>query len=75
MRISTVAGRVDKSLVRQEKVRMLPITPEIAMRSMFIAMHGDPADRIIMATALAHQCELVTVDKKIREAGAVPTIW
>ena len=27
--------------------------------------HGDPADRIIVATALAHSAELVTADRRI----------
>jgi len=29
------------------------------------ALHGDPADRIIVATARAHSCPLVTADDKL----------
>ncbi|HEX6086474.1 MAG TPA: type II toxin-antitoxin system VapC family toxin [Thermoanaerobaculia bacterium] len=35
----------------------------------------DPADRIIVATALHHGWPLVTKDDDIRAAGVVPTIW
>ncbi len=28
-------------------------------------LHGDPADRIIIATARAHSCPLITADDKI----------
>ena len=64
-----------KRLVRQERVRLLPISPEIAMRSVTLSMHGDPSDRVIAATALVHQCKLVTVDENITDAKVVETIW
>lgn len=35
----------------------------------------DPADRIIVATALHHGWPLVTKDDDIRAAVVVPTIW
>jgi PIN domain nuclease of toxin-antitoxin system len=37
--------------------------------------HGDPADRLIVATALTHGAALVTKDERIREAGVVRTLW
>lgn len=36
---------------------------------------GDPADRIIVATALHQGVPLVTKDRKIIESGGVTTIW
>ena len=36
---------------------------------------GDPADRIIVATALHHRLPLVTKDEQIQRAGVVKTIW
>ncbi len=36
---------------------------------------GDPMDRIIGATALAHGAPLITRDKLIRRSKAVPVIW
>jgi PIN domain nuclease of toxin-antitoxin system len=44
------------------KMRLLPITPEIAALSATLSMHGDPADRMIAATAIVHACPLATVD-------------
>ncbi|MHC6204806.1 hypothetical protein ACYULU_16635 [Breznakiellaceae bacterium SP9] len=38
------------------------MTPEIAALSASISMHGDPADRMIAATAIVHACRLATVD-------------
>lgn len=44
-----------------------PLTPEIAIESSQLPedFHGDPADRLIVATARWHQLTLLTRDKKI----------
>jgi PIN domain nuclease of toxin-antitoxin system len=46
-----------------------PLTPEIALDSSRLpgAFHGDPADRIIIATARRLGARLLTRDEKIRE--------
>ena len=59
----------------QPKIRLLPITTAIAARLAQLEMHGDPADRIIVATALVHQCKLVTRDDNITVGKLVETIW
>jgi PIN domain nuclease of toxin-antitoxin system len=53
------------------------ITPAIAVRagSFGDEVVGDPADRLIIATALAAGVPLVTKDERIRSAGVVETIW
>jgi len=57
-------------------IRVLGITPEIAYRSVEIDLpYGDPADRLIAATAIAHAAELVTIDQRLRESDLVTTIW
>lgn len=38
-------------------------------------MHGDPADRIIAATAIALRARLVTADKKLRGSSQLETVW
>jgi PIN domain nuclease of toxin-antitoxin system len=38
-------------------------------------LHGDPADRLIVATAFAMRLPLVTKDAKIRAFSAVQAIW
>jgi PIN domain nuclease of toxin-antitoxin system len=40
-----------------------------------LPLHGDPADRLIVATALTRDALLVTKDQAIRESGLVQTVW
>jgi len=50
---------------------ILEMTPEIAVLSAKLPgdFHGDPADRIIIASAITHNASLVTKDKKIIKYG------
>jgi len=56
---------------------VLPITANIALQALELpaSYPNDPADRVIGATALIEDIPLVTVDAKIRNSRAVPTIW
>lgn len=55
---------------------LLPLTPAVATASAQLGdFHGDPADRLIVATALTHGAVLVTKDERIRHFGAVRTAW
>ena len=55
---------------------LLPLTPAVAAASAQLGpIHGDPADRLIVATALTHGAVLVTRDARLRELGAVRTAW
>jgi len=57
-------------------LEVLPITPTIAtIAESGEIPHGDPADRLIAATALAHDAALVTVDEKLRALPTLRTIW
>ena len=57
-------------------VRVLPITPEIALASTELDLpQGDPADRLIAATAVANGADLMTIDERLRESEAVKTLW
>ncbi len=40
-----------------------------------VTMHQDPADRMIVATALYLGATLVTCDSKIRDCGLVKSTW
>jgi len=55
----------------------VPVDNRVALRSVSLAsaFHADPADRMIVATALVHNMTLVTKDERIRRHGLVPTIW
>jgi PIN domain nuclease of toxin-antitoxin system len=54
-----------------------PITPEIAYLSVSFPnkFNPDPADRLIIATALSENVALITADQNIQSAGIVTTIW
>jgi PIN domain nuclease of toxin-antitoxin system len=50
----------------KEPMGLQPLTPDIALRSSGLDnFHGDPADRILVATALQTCQPLVTADRKI----------
>ena len=61
-----------------ENITVLSITPEIASRSCELADTGlrttDPADQLIVATAMVHRLTLVTRDKEIIRWGGVPIL-
>jgi PIN domain nuclease of toxin-antitoxin system len=47
-------------------LRELPVTGDIAILAAELeGLHGDPADRIIAATAIAHDATLMTADDKL----------
>ena len=56
---------------------VLPITGRACVRALDLpdAYPGDPADRVIGATALVEGLPLLTADRQIRRSRAVPTIW
>jgi PIN domain nuclease of toxin-antitoxin system len=55
---------------------LVPLTPTIAAASAVLRdFRGDPADRLIVATALTQGATLVTRDERIRTHAAVETVW
>jgi len=47
-------------------VREVPLSPDITMMAAeFDDLHGDPLDRIIVATALYNEAVLLTADRNI----------
>ncbi len=58
------------------RVELLPLTPAVAVKATMLGrFHGDPADRLIVATAILESAVLVTKDQRIRKYEAVSTIW
>jgi PIN domain nuclease of toxin-antitoxin system len=53
-------------------VRLTLLSPEIAIESSFLPppMHGDPADRLLIATARALGIPIVTRDRRILNYAA-----
>jgi PIN domain nuclease of toxin-antitoxin system len=58
-------------------VELLPLTADIAVRSTRLGrgVPADPADQLIVATAMVHGAPLVTRDERIRGFGGVTAIW
>ena len=55
----------------------IPVDNFIAIKSFNLPkpLHSDPADRIIIATAISQGASLVTKDEKILKYSHVKTIW
>ena len=77
-------GRIQAYGTVEASVRLLiegigvkPITPEIAALAASFPddYPGDPADRIIGATARAEGMRLITHDERIRKSPLLKTVW
>lgn len=57
-------------------LRFVPLTPVVAVASVELEpFHADPADRIIVATAVHHAASLVTKDDRIRAFLGARAVW
>lgn len=79
-RINNRAGVTSSAYIQDILTGMgmlvLPITAEIAEISQStLFAHGDPADRLIAATAFAHRAQLLTADGKLRTLPGLRCIW
>ncbi len=56
--------------------RVIPVTESIATEAGLLeSFHGDPADRIIVSTALELRVPLATRDERIRASRRIETVW
>ena len=63
-------------LLQALRLNVLPITANIAVLSRSsLFQHGDPADRLIAATALHGGWPLITADEKLRALPDLHCIW
>ena|SRR2546421_9857127 len=58
-------------------LRTIPLTPEIGDSAVSLpgSFPGDPADRLIYATAVEHGCQLVTKDRRLHSHPLSPAVW
>lgn len=70
--IAEFAHRVETSAI----VELLPVNTETWLRSLELTWdHRDPADRVIVATALLQGVPLVTADQEIHRFSGATCIW
>jgi PIN domain nuclease of toxin-antitoxin system len=64
-------------LLQANKTIVSAITPHVAALAVQLPpeINQDPADRLIVATTLAHQATLVTADHNLQTAALIPTLW
>jgi len=56
-------------------LREAPLTHEIALATRSVGLaHADPADRLLVATALIHGLTLATADRKLGSTKTVPVL-
>lgn len=72
-----VEGWVEQAIAN-ERVQPLPLTSSVAVQAALLGREGfvgDPADRLIYATARGTGGRLVTRDKALRDFDTRNTIW
>jgi PIN domain nuclease of toxin-antitoxin system len=59
------------------QVELLPLTPSVAVQSTRLpsAFHGDPADRLIVATALVEAAPLLSTDRRLDDVPGLQLVW
>jgi len=68
---------VQQALARP-RIKLIDMSSEIAVLAGKLGdegLHGDPADRLIVATAIHHGADLVSKDRAIRLFPKVHSIW
>ncbi len=74
IRLSVSAGEFLRGI--QRNFPPLMIASEIAALSLDLELpHGDPFDRVIVASARHHELPLVTRDRNIAASGLVRVVW
>jgi len=71
---------VDEWITKSERLpffQFLPMDNSIAIKSVNLPppLHKDPADRIIIATAITIGAPVVTKDEKLQKYPHIETIW
>lgn len=70
--VEELARRIERTGL----VELVPVDISLWLRSLSLSWdHRDPADRIIVATALAKQVPVLTKDDAIRAYSGVSSVW
>jgi PIN domain nuclease of toxin-antitoxin system len=65
-----------RRMTAPDMIRILPLDASVvvAVHDLPASFHGDPADRIIVASAIAHGLTLATQDRAIRQSRLIK-LW
>jgi PIN domain nuclease of toxin-antitoxin system len=78
-RITLDRGTLDwlQAALSVERVDLIPLTPQIAVAAAQLGRDfpGDPADRVIAATAILESAVLVTKDRNLHGRAGLPAEW
>lgn len=68
---------IGRALAEAPSVSAIAVSREIAVAAgqLGSAFPGDPADRIIFATAVTQKCSLVTKDGRLQSYAPALTVW
>ena len=77
IQIETTAVKFLNLFLQSRNISVQPITPEIAELSVSFGseINNDPADRILAATSIICNAQLVTADRNLIRSDLVKTIW
>lgn len=65
-----------EELIQALRLQILPISPAVAAKAQdTIFEHGDPADRLIAATAMHYAVPLISADRKIAHVAGLDVLW
>lgn len=75
--VATNAANFINLFLESRNVSVISISPEIAELSTNLGseINSDPADRIIAATSIIHNAQLVTADENLRKSSLIDTLW
>ena len=77
LEVDTTAANFINLLLQSRSVSVQSISPEIAELSVNFGadINNDPADRIIAATSIILNAQLVTADQNLIKSHMVNTVW
>jgi PIN domain nuclease of toxin-antitoxin system len=77
IKIDTTASNFVNLYLQARNISIVQISPEIAELSVNFGLeiNKDPADRIISATSIIQNAQLVTADKNLISSEIVDTLW
>lgn len=77
LKIDTTVSNFVNLYLQTRNISVVQISPEIAELSVNFdsEINKDPADRIISATSIIHNAQLVTADQNLISSEIVDTLW